>query len=352
MRVTRLALRDSLVIFLGILWVISFSAADSWSQTFKGSDESGTLVMVARSKSAVVLSVDSKVTHLKPLPGFPDIPIDPNDIERKIVDVGQHGACAIDGYLGSREPHKDVAEALREWIRANPKTEVREGISDLLEAAADAGDRQKYSPDELPQGRKRGYRITLLVCGDFFDGHPAIIRGETYVAEDGSAGQRLLTPEMGDIFYVAGPFETGYFIALMTSPETVGQVTHSQTFPSDFKISADFRSSASAATALEAWRAADIQIRAGANSSSSLDALPTWSESVIKDLFVPVFTSVESHLQEVAPPNHVRLITVCGRFVTTLEAERWPSCPSSPENRQLKRHWGSRAKAAITSSPK
>jgi hypothetical protein len=81
----------SFFLFLG--WFISCSPLSAHSQNVSD-DESGTLVMVARTNTAVIVSVDSAVHALGPnsleIPGMADG-------GRKLISVGKNGACAIDG---------------------------------------------------------------------------------------------------------------------------------------------------------------------------------------------------------------------------------------------------------------
>jgi hypothetical protein len=63
--------------------------------TAQSSDESGTLVTVARTADSVIISVDSMITHYELGVGF-DVPKCFTDGTHKLVNVGERSACAID----------------------------------------------------------------------------------------------------------------------------------------------------------------------------------------------------------------------------------------------------------------
>src|SRR5271156_5311940 len=78
------------------------------------SDESGTLVMVARTADAVILSVDSAITRRE---GVRVTYL--TDGDRKLIKVGEKSACAIEKFLGENKDDLDVTGALRKWVQAN-----------------------------------------------------------------------------------------------------------------------------------------------------------------------------------------------------------------------------------------
>jgi 20S proteasome alpha/beta subunit len=76
--------------------------------------------MAARTESAAIIAVDSEISskNLHPIAG-----------ERKLVDVGDGSACAIEGFLGKGAAAElDVSEALRQWVREHPKREAEDGL--------------------------------------------------------------------------------------------------------------------------------------------------------------------------------------------------------------------------------
>src|ERR1700730_14432553 len=168
-----------------------------WSQT--ESDESETLVMVARTSDSAILAVDSKMT------ASDGVQLDgPSlDAKRKIVNIGERSSCAVEGYVGPKDA--DVADALREWSASHPKVGAAEGLSGLLSVAANMWDQHHYTIDQIrKKGRDKGSPITTLTCVDFVDGHPVIVRGQTGVTPDLSAGAKTLDIELGDLLYFGG----------------------------------------------------------------------------------------------------------------------------------------------------
>jgi hypothetical protein len=156
---------------IALLILLTSFSHPLWSQA---GDESGTLVMVARTTNAVIVSVDSKVTPNDSTASSTAIPATPVSGDRKLVNVGERSACAIDGNLGANEGDKDVSASLRLWIAKNPNTEAQEAIDALLDAAVGAWDRNHFTLDQIAKqgdgGRKIGSRIAKITCGEFVKG--------------------------------------------------------------------------------------------------------------------------------------------------------------------------------------
>jgi hypothetical protein len=288
------------------------------------SAQSGTLVMVGKISDAVIVSVDSKLTGVIPLPPFVT-PMTPIDADRKLVDIGTHSACAINGNLGTNKNGYDVSAALRAWVAENPTKEAYEAIESLLEATEVGWNSMHYPVSHMPNNRKLNEAITTLTCGDFVDGHPVIVRGETFAKSDGFGGQvadyRILPSERGDLLYVDGIIHpTKNFEILMNPPNPHPQSNLINAHDLD-ELLLDLQSKA-IKTAFDEWRKADNDVHGVAGATSS------WSKSSVQDLFIGVFSSIEHYFPEhVGEPNQVRIITACGRFTSTVE-ETWRSCPS------------------------
>jgi hypothetical protein len=275
--------------------------------------------MAARTESAAIIAVDSKISskNSRPIAG-----------ERKLVDVGDRSACAIEGFLGYGDaPELDVSEVLRQWVRDHPKREADDALDDLLKAAAGRWDNGRYPLGHLPQDRQVGKGITVLVCAEMIRGRPWIFRGETYVNSDGTAGEHRFYPIFGGTLYVQGVFNTTSFNVVFTGSD---KAIH-ETLPNatDIEISQlmairkDVRANSSAMNAIELW--------SGAATSAPKNAYypaPPWRQPTVKNLFGVVFNSVEKNLPDiVGPPNNVRIISACGRKSSTVEtAEPWPLC--------------------------
>ena len=312
----RKSVRASVMTFIAAL----IFATDAVSQP--PSDESGTLVMIARTSSEIIISVDSKITHLNfqgpQAPSFKEI-----DGDRKLFNVGMNGACAIDGYLG--DSAQDVSAYIREWLKKNPSVGVQEGLESLLKAAATTWNDHHYdqSPAFLPDKRQVGDHVTFLTCGDWVDGHPTIFRGTTYVAPDATAAWKLLPPESGDIFYISG--------LKFSHPKDFDRfLLYGFAEPEFEEPRAELKKDQNFMEADKERFIADNRIAYALLKDPSTYVPSTWEESSAKRLFVAVFAVFEKKPfdDDVAPPNNVRLIGACGRLETTLEREIWPACPA------------------------
>jgi hypothetical protein len=332
---------------LVLLFVLSNGI--TWGQAVgRASDESGTLVMVGRTADAVIVGVDSTVHPTNPLAPRPAFPVTPLDRDRKLVEVGEHSACAISGYLGWNEAGLEVSASMRGWIADHPKIEAIDAIDDLLDAAVAAWDRRHYSVAAMPN-RQIGSPITDLVCGDFANGHPVIVRGQTYVIADGRGGQvaakTLLRPMGEDTLYVDGVIPDRYYLVrIALYPQLIDPIFN--------QVSNSIRADESTMTAFSDLLNADKESatqRPAADVAKPLQYLPSsWQQQSIKDMFTGVFAAVEDDTvfsKDVGTPNNVRIMTRCGRFTTTVEGQ-WPTCPppprSQPNPKPVKRHWWSR----------
>jgi hypothetical protein len=295
-----------------------------------GSDESGTLVMVGRTADVVIVSVDSKINHT-PEKGKPDIPTKLIAGERKLVDVGQKSACAINGFLGGNPTDLDVATALRAWVRVHPKVEAHIALKDLLSVAGDAWNKAGYTIKHRPDLQShQGDQITQLICGDIVDGRPVIVRGATFVNNQFKATIRSpLPPEGGDILYVAGEIPSTDDLArrMMNCPKSYNNLApHYREFLN--QVGADMRNDPKTVEAFQVWQSADGQTTNCLikNPVTQIQMSSSWKQSSVKTLFASVYRAVEKNTSDVAKPNNVRIITSCKRFNTTVEGE-WPSCP-------------------------
>lgn len=286
--------------------------------------ESGTLIMVARTKSAVVISVDSQInTKL----GVSDPVLHSSDGERKIVDVGTTGACAISGWLGNPLATINVASSMRAWVKKNPTEGPTEAIGHLLEQAARTWDREAIEPGHsLPMDRLIGSDITTLICGDVVNGQPVIVKGKTFVQIDYSAGASRLVTNPARILYVDGVLKTNELpILIMGDSSSVQRQISSVYTPALIQISKDLQSNTSAINAFKIYQMVE---RSGVQSALNESK---WTPKTVRALFKPVFETVECHMSsEVGPPNNVRIISACGRVATTVENDSWPLCPASP----------------------
>jgi len=277
------------------------------------SDESGTLVIVGRTADAVVVSVDSKITHTDPRPSA-------NEGRRKLVDVGTHGACAILGFLGLNSTEEfDVSAALRAWVSDHPRTEAREALGGLLAAAGGAWDRAGYYRGALPAPQAKDGSITTLICGDFVDGRPAILVGHTVVRWVGPTRQHAeskLEPVAPTALLICrGNIDELVLRELATNDQAHLRADEA-TFPSLRDIAKDMSNDFGTTAALR-----------------SLYETKVLSEANLQMLLKGTFAAVERHDPSVAGPNNVRVIRSCGRFDSRVESDPWPGCATTPTKR-------------------
>lgn len=179
------------------------------------SDESGTLILIARTKQFVVISVDSKITQSAEVSVFSKQrrPINP---ERKLIDVGLNSACVLDGNLGIEGDRSDISASIRDWLSSHPSVEADEGFEDILRVSAEAWNNRKFQRGQsLPQERRENSFITRVQCAGASRGRTYIVRSETLVNADFTARYRVLSP-IGERYVL--PFRaTGYNLFLSCS---------------------------------------------------------------------------------------------------------------------------------------
>ncbi len=300
----------SFFLFLG--WFVVCRSISAQAQNIPA-DESGTLVMVARTRSAIIISADSEVHSSD---GVSYVPTLRSEGRRKLVNVGKTGACAIDGWLGDEEANIDVASSLRNWIKSHPTESPVEAIGDLLQAAAGTWDHEHYLPGQ--NARKIGDPISAITCGDIVDGKPVIVKGQTYVEDDYSAESKTLDIDPRTVLYVDGVISSSELPKLILG--TLGP-NNLQPF---IQINKELQSDILAVNAFKISR--DVEMVGP--QSSEYDNV--WTPKTVRQLFNPVFEAVERNMREsVGPPNNVRIITSCGRVITTVEADPWPTCPAA-----------------------
>jgi len=289
-------------------------------------DESATLVMAARTRSAVFISVDSEIDSSYGPSADPTIW---TDSKAKLVDVGKTGACAIDGWVGNARALLSVAASLRDWATSHPTEGPFEAINELLTVAANTWDRGGFMPGQaLPKGRHPGDDITTLTCGDVVDGEPVVVKGQTIVDFDNSAGYKILNLDPRAVLYVDGVIQTWELPMLFSGdPSTVPRKIQSVNLQALIHMNEDLQSNVSA---INAFRVSQAMKDLGVESPLSQSI---WTETTVRAIFEPIFATVERNMSsQVGPPNNVRIITPCGRFTTTVEVDPWPTCPAKNVN--------------------
>lgn len=289
------------------------------------SDESGTLVMVARTTSGIVVAVDSAITTQDPITGHKTVI---KGQRRKLVDFGKYGACTIDAFTGYAEDGNIIADEARSWLKANPTAKGFEALNGILMVAGTSWNREHYSPGYMgtyPGNRRVGDLISHIVCGDLIGDDFMIIEGDTTVAADGTAS-------IGRGFGIGASFEFGGFFEY---PMLLGLINNIDAPPTSTAelvriypiIRADILSDPSVVSALQAFindqkRITDIREK---TVGQPVMPRPALIQSQVQTLFAAAYKSVEQNTQFVASPNNVRLLSKCGRIATTVE-QPWPTC--------------------------
>lgn len=267
-----------------------------------GDEESGTLVMAARTDSLAIIAVDSKISDNS------DGKIDGT---QKLLDFGGRSSCALEGWLSNSEYNVDVASSLRNWISGHPDGDPNRDVLELLKAAAEPWNERipHLKPGEpLPKYRKPGERITMLVCGEVSNGQPIIVRGETFVEDNNKAGFRRLDVQDAGILYVEGPFnisdgwDTRFFATLAYHNGVAASYYGMSPDDRRLLITKEVWDDPAAKAALRLWLclwlpggSSDIPTRLQDLYSDPNSPAP-WKEAAVMDLFKAVFRAVESHV--------------------------------------------------------
>ncbi len=303
-------------IFLSIGWCVNSPSISAQLQRVP-EDASGTLVMVTRTSTAVIVSVDSEVHALGPNSQDGGGSSDGN---RKLILVGEKGACAIEGYLGMHGyPESDVSGYLRIWVRDHPTMGPYEGIDGLLQTAATAWNVSH------PGGKRLDGDITYLTCGDIVGTQPFIVRGWT---SDLAPGYEKVAGN--DVLYVGGILNNDKFRAIFENPLLIEEVIPGgtqSTIPKYREASAEVKSDAAA---MRSYKMSLAVVNSGVSSLSD----SFWNLTTIQALFSSVYKAIEQNFSgAVGPPNNVRIVTPCGPpLSTTVETNPWPTCPSTKAN--------------------
>lgn len=302
-----------IIIFVGIspilMIAIPFSEIKTkFSLSQAASDESGTEIIIGRTREMVLVSVDSKISgtgeHEKLIDG-----------EKKLVAIGKRSACAIEGYIGYSQEKLAVATSIREWVGLHPDVEIPTAMDGILTAAALTWDAQKKTGTSLPGGRHVNNVITTVYCATFDKNDAIIAVGETIVAPDSSASidshGRPITALFSASGVVYGPDIDSEIAA---TPEINRDSQQSESFASEIKS--------------DQLAARDLQALRSAHGNPA-----QWTVVNLKSLTADIFRIVETKDSlEVAPPNNAYIIDNCGRAKTLVEAE-WPTTCHSQEKR-------------------
>jgi hypothetical protein len=310
--------------------LLTFASACNSQSHIEASDESGTLVILARTATAVVVTVDSKV--LSSTGGSPYRVPEPIDLSRKLVDVGDLSSCAISGNLGIKGDVSDVSLALRAWVQEHPHIEADNAIGGLMSASAEAWNSRHFQfGDTVP--RQIGEIITSILCGGFSGGKAFIVRGQTVLNSDLTAHTEQLDSYGSDSFYVEGALYTAFLFHLVSNsygwnpkfivPEEEVELTRS--------VLKEIKTNSSTSKAFELWRANDQTCIDTHQALKGLHcAAPKWTENQVKTLISQIFRVVEAQDSEhVGRPNNARIIKACGRLIAEVEAPSWDVCTNS-----------------------
>jgi len=301
-------------------------------------DESGTLILIAHTKDAVILSVDSKVTSdygsvslSAELEKHPDagtrIASDAAK-NRKLIDVGRFSSCAISGFLGLPFGNLDVATAMRRYAGEHPRVEADEAMNSLLLVAAQVWDTNIVGEGSLPKNRQTNDLITSVWCGTISSGKPTVLHGETYVNANRKAYWRRRDDYSPSGIYLAGELHTDDFIGFLMNPNLKAEDKDPRDLPliQLYRgVVDDLSSDVGVPGTLAEWKAQALQARPS-NMGAPHQNLTKLSRPHLKALFYVLFSSVEKRSEHVGPPYNVRLILPCSRIKTTIDAKQWTSC--------------------------
>lgn len=229
------------------------------------------------------------------------------DPKRKLILVGQFGACASEGWEGKQDRHVKISDDLRRWSTNHPNATVRQSLRSLLAVIALDWVKAGNDMQHLPSRHPLGSQMTGLYCVDVSEGEPHLFVGITKVALDGTAQIEPIT-ETKEPLTIAGIFDTRTFIRLITDPNFRYAAPESEK-AMDRKFISVFESDFTGMTAFNEWR----------NSPYSA------TQSIVKSLTMALFRASEiAYTGEIAPPNMLVLSSTRGRVLSRVEGN-WPS---------------------------
>jgi hypothetical protein len=295
------------------------------TRTNAQSDESGTLVMVARTTTGIVVSVDSAITTKDPVTLQTSVVRDPS---RKLIDFAQYGACTIDAFTGESAHGNILANQAREWLKANPAAKGFEALNGILVVAATSWNSEHYVPSFLgvyPGDRRVGDLVSHIVCGDLIGNDFMIIQGDTTLAADGTASISRAVG-IGASFELGGFFDYQMLLGLSDNKDA-GPGAKSDLARAYPAVRQEMLSDPKVVQALKSFineqkRTTDFMQQHRANPVMPPPAL---EQSQVQTLFAAAYKSVEENTRFVSAPNNVRLLSKCGRVSTTVE-EKWTIC--------------------------
>lgn len=291
------------------------------------SDESGTLVIAARTKGEVILAIDSQVTRTD-FHG-PDVMGEPTPL-KKLVDIGERGSCAIVGWEGDGTRGIVVANDIRRVLEQHPQTDLSGLMGVMLDSAAKTWDGAEYQLDSLPRHRQPGGLITELVCVGKVGGRPSILVGRTTVSNTGAAIPGQIPLECGGLFYLNGYLQLNIYFDIADAPENAKYWSEPGTnrYAKLPQVAASLSSDDGARAALSVLKAElkPILIEGRLTCATVPDTIAprSWTLPLIRSLFMSLFNSVEQNSSEVAKPNNLRIVSQAGVVSSTVEAAWHP----------------------------
>jgi hypothetical protein len=301
---------NRLIVVCVFLCLWSWAAHSALGQSDRSADESGTLVVLGQYGRDVFLAVDSQVHGTG----------NGNDLDteinwkRKLVLVGKSGACATEGWEGSKGRNIVLSDDLWAWSAAHPTATVQQSMEPLLWLIGRDWDNAHYSLYHLPTHRRVGDEITNLYCVDFVRGKSQRFVGSTTVSKSGDAHIGPPSEIKNESVTIAGVFGNREFVNLIPNPNFLNAYSTpdpkgkemDRIFVSTFK--ADF----AGMVAFDQWETT--------LGSASAVLSPDAMENLTKALFR---TAEQSYKGEIAPPNNLVVSGLAGRTKTTVET-KWP----------------------------
>lgn len=282
-------------------------------------DESGTLIVAAKTSDGALLAVDGRVTRTLANGALVYI----TRPEDKLVYLPGKGACAIDGWLGWVDKNLSVADSLRLVAKQNGASNIEELFQKFLAEDERVWEQAQYIDGHYPNGRRTGDLINDLSCVGNDGVQPVLLIGQVGIAPHERTKEQFIQGQCVNFFYIRGftsledfvDPEFGKGISLATPQER-------QHFEDLKQVRSVISSNMLAQASLrqfDLFAHPQVQDHHQCECRFNQASYAGWRVELLRPFILSLFSSVESRTNTVAKPNTIVLVN--GRAVRKLALE-------------------------------